>query len=129
MNVNNKYIRFTPSRVLGVDNVNEVAIRPDKLELFFKNHDWTYIPFETIAHYPKPARFWKTVRHMGWRPKWLPVGEMNWFHAPRNRFFTFFTQPQITIFMPDDAIDNDVTYFPTIQYILFVGGYAVWDMG
>jgi len=132
VSVNDNYIRFVPSRVLGADKVKEVVIRPDKLELFFWNHDWAYISFETIAQWPKPIWFWKAVHNVGWRSKFgLCVGERDWFHAPRDRFFTFYSEPRITIFMADEPLETDYgqTLFFKVKGILSAGGYCTRDLG
>ena len=44
---------------------------------------------------------------MGLRPDFLMVGERDWFHPPSERFFRFFTDPPVVVFMPDEQADTE----------------------
>ncbi len=123
-------LRFTPSRVEGLSDVVEVAVYPDRLELLSKGH-WRSWPFLEIAEWPRPAFLWKMLNRFGLRPKWLPVGERNWFHPPEERFFRFLTQPPIVIYMPDEpaAFDYPNTLFRQVQDVMREGGFNTWDLG
>jgi hypothetical protein len=60
------------------------------------------IRFEDIARWPRPRWLWKLAWRFFRRPRWLPVGDRDWFHAPADRFFRFFTEPPLTVYMPLD---------------------------
>jgi hypothetical protein len=51
-------VRFTPSRVDGLNSVSEVVVRPDRLELFSEG-EWIVIRFPDIACWPRPAWLWR----------------------------------------------------------------------
>src|SRR5580765_6729956 len=95
----NQSLRFVPSRVAGLSDVREVAIYPDRLELD-SAAEIRVFNFADIARWPRPAWLWRMLSRLGWRPKWLPVADRDWFHPPADRFFVFYTTPQIVLFMP-----------------------------
>src|SRR4051794_16061074 len=97
----NQWLRFVPSRVEGLPEVAEVIVYPDRLELLSAGK-WVVFRFAEIAHWPRPTWLRKWLSRFGWRPGWLPVADRDWFHPPRDRYFTFYTEPQITVFLPDE---------------------------
>jgi len=68
---------------------------------------------------------------MGIRPKRLPkVGERDWFHPPSERYFRFFTNPRITLYMPDEPRKAYAgTLFHRVEDRLREGGFGTWDLG
>ena len=123
-------LRFVPSRVDGVADVNEAAVYPDRLELLSGNR-WVSFRFADIARWPCPPWLWRRVARLGWRPRWLPVGERDWFHPPSERFFRFYTRPPIVVYMADEPRDMDYgnTLFRRIEEVMLEGGFNTWDLG
>jgi hypothetical protein len=71
------------------------------------------------------------LARLGWRPRWLPVGKRDWFHAPSERFFRFDTRPSIVVYMGDEPTDTDYgsTLFRRVQDVMLEGGFNTWDLG
>ena len=67
----------------------------------------------------------------GLRPRWLPVGERDWFKAKSERFFRFYTWPPIVVYMPEEPAEADYgsTLFRRVQDVLLEGGFVTWDLG
>jgi hypothetical protein len=122
--------RFVPSRVDGLPNVTEVVVYPDRLELLSAG-EWVTHRFADIADWFWPAPLWRWLFRMGWRQRWLPVGERDWFHPPSERFFRFYTRPRIVVFMPDEPSDIDCgsTLFYRVKEVMREGGFTTWDLG
>lgn len=125
-----QYLRFIPSRVEGLPDVVEVVVWPDRLELHSAGA-WVQVRLAEIARWPRPAWLWKRLFRRGWRPRFLPIGDRDWFHAPRDRFFDFFTNPRIRVYMSDE--DPETTYgdtlFRRVQDVLLSGGFHTFDLG
>ena len=122
-------LQFTPSRVEGLPNVKSVIVKPDRIALLSEGQ-WIEMSFDTMAEWPKPKWLWKLKEKFGKRPAWLPVGERDWFHPPADRFFRFFTQPPLVIYMPTDETEEfGASHFLAIQAVMAKGGYATWDLG
>ena len=123
-------LRFTPSRVEGLPDVSEVVVRPDRIELRSAG-EWVSVRFADIARWPRPAPLRRLLARLGWRPRWLPVGDRDWFHPPRDRFFIFYTRPSIKVFLADE--DQDVGYweslFRRVQEVIESGGFHTYDLG
>src|SRR5262249_7364910 len=67
----------------------------------------------------------------GWRRRWLPVGERDWFHPPSERFFRFYTEPPVVVYLPDEdpSLDGCSSLFGRIRGLIRVGGFQTWDLG
>ena len=89
------------------------------------------IRFAEIARWPRPAWLWRLAARHGWRPRWLPVGDRDWFHPPRDRFFLFYTRPPIKVFLADEdrEIGYGETLFRRVQEVIESGGYNTYDLG
>jgi hypothetical protein len=99
------------------------------LELY-SNGKPAVIRFSEIARWPKPAWFWKWLFSLGIRPRWLPVADRDWFHAPPDRFFRFYTTPPLIVYMPDsEAIHYTESCFVQLRQLLETGGYHTIDLG
>ena len=124
------FLRFAPSRVEGLAGVSEVFIWSDRLELI-ADRDRITIRFSEIAKWPRPAWLWKALCRVGIRPRWLPIAERDWFHPPPDRFFRFYTNPPIVVYMPTDEVRGpyDETYFVRFQEMMRAGGYHTNDLG
>jgi hypothetical protein len=127
---NARGLRFIPSRVEGLTDVTEATVYPDRLEVVSEGQTVT-IRFADIARWPRPAFLWRRLARVGWRQRWLTVGSRDWFHRPSERFFRFFTQPRIVVYMPDEPAGTDYgsTLFRRIQNVMFIGGFHTGDLG
>jgi len=123
-------LRFVPSRIEGVPDVSEAAVFPDRLELKSGDRRLVY-PFASMARWPRPVWLWRLLAHIGVRPRSLPVADRDWFHAPPDRFFAFYTSPRLVVFMPTDELADGYaeTYFARIQQIIREGGFDTFDLG
>ncbi len=123
-------IRFIPSRIEGASPVDEVAIFPDQLELH-RAEERTIVRFVDIARWPSPHLFWKLAFSLGLKPHWLPIADRDWFHLPAERFFRFYTDPPLVVFMPQDERPGPYvdTYFFRIQRTMGAGGFHTFDLG
>lgn len=68
---------------------------------------------------------------LGVKPRWLPVADRDWFHPPANRFFRFYSDPPLVIYMPTDEAAGPYadTYFVGIRQIIHFGGFHTFDLG
>jgi hypothetical protein len=123
-------LRLVSSRVDGLPDVTEVVVYPDRLELLSAG-EWVIHRFADIASWRQPAPLWRWLFRMGWRQRWLPVGERDWFHPPSERFFRFYTRPPIVVFMPDEPRETNYgdTLFFRVQEVMREGGFTTWDLG
>lgn len=123
-------LRFIPSRVEGLPEDAEAAVYPDRLELLSAGQ-WVVIRFADITAWPRPAFLWRRLARLGWRRRWLPVGQRDWFHPPSERFFRFDTQPRIVIYMPEEPAGTNYanTLFRRVQDVMLAGGFSTWDLG
>src|SRR5208283_2064336 len=109
--------------------VTEVVVYSDRLELLSEN-GWVVLRLEDIAEWPRPRWFWRLLARWGRPPRWLPVGERDWFHPPPNRYIRFFTSPRITVYMPDEqGVEYQDTVFRRVQDVMLKGGFSTWDLG
>ena len=76
-------LRFVPSRVEGLPNVTQAAVYRDRLGLLSAER-WVFFRLAALAAWPRPVFIRRPLARLGWRPRWLPVGERGWFHAPRS---------------------------------------------
>jgi hypothetical protein len=106
------------------------VVYPDRLE-FLSAGRWSVFRFTDIAQWPRPVRLWQWLARLGWRPRWLPVGERDWCHPPSARFYRFYTQPRIAIYMPDEPKETDYgsTLFRRIQNVMREQCFDTWDLG
>ncbi len=128
--MNERCIRFAPSKVEGLPDVSEIAIHPDRIELL-SAEKWVVVWFVDIARWPRPAAVWKALSRFGWRPRWLPVADRDWFHPPHDRFFAFYTRPKIVVFLVDEdrGIGYGETLFRQVQDVIESGGFNTFDLG
>ena len=126
-------LRFVPSRVEGLPDVDEVAVHPDRLELRSAGRMVT-VRFADIVEWPRPVLLSRWRARFGLRPlgggRWI-VGERDWFHPPSERFFRFATRPPLVVVLPDEPRETDYgrTLFRRVQEVMLRGGFATWDLG
>ena len=123
-------LQFVPSRVEGQPKVTEVAVFSDRLELCSAGK-WLSLPFVEMVEWPQPKWFWQLMAWLGWKRRFLAVGERDWFHPPKNRFFRFFSSPPVVVYMPEEPADSSYgnTLFRRVQEIMRRGGFSTWDLG
>jgi hypothetical protein len=122
--------RIVPSRVEGAADVLEAFVYPDRLELVGESRR-SIIKFADIARWPWPKRFWRAMFAIGVRPRWLPIADRDWFHPPRDRYFRFYTNPVLTLYMPVDEIEDKyaATHFVQIRQVIHSAGFHTNDLG
>jgi len=123
-------LRFTPSRVVGLPDVSEIVVRPDRIE-FCSAGEWVRVRFADIARWPRPALLRRLASCYKWRPKWFPVGDRDWFHPHRDRCFRFYTDPPLVVFLTDEdeSIGYGETLFRRVEHVIGSGGFHTCDMG
>jgi hypothetical protein len=124
----NGAIRFVPSRVEGTSPVDEVAVHPNRLELV-RQAERAVIRYVDIARWPRPRLFWNLAFLIGCKLRWLPVADRD-FQRPGERFFRFYTNPPIVIFMPHDEKPGPYpqTWFFRIRQTIETGGFHTFDL-
>jgi len=125
-----KSLRFIPSRVDGLASVTEVVVFPDRLELLSAS-EWVVVRFLDIGRWHKLGWLWRPVARLGWVCAYPCVADRDWFHSPSARFFRFFTQPPMTVYMSEESSDLGYaqTMFRRVQEVIAAGGFATFDLG
>ena len=117
-----------PSKVEGIDHIHKIIVHPDQLEIY-RSEGTLRINFAQIAR-PQGSVFYRFMqRAIG---KTLPslVADRNFFARPNERWFAFYTEPELRIFMPnDESIEYPSSYFFRIQQAIRSGGYDTYDCG
>jgi hypothetical protein len=123
-------LRLVPSRVEGLPKLTEVVVFPDRVELCSAG-EWLSFPFAEMAEWPRPAWFWRLLSRLGWRRRFLAVGERDWFHPAADRLFRFFTSPRVVVYMPDELAETSYgdTWFRQVRDVMLQGGFNTWDLG
>jgi hypothetical protein len=122
-------ITFVPSRVDGLDAVSRVKIRPSQIEFEMPDSRRVFA-FKSIS---RPQESWLSsfLKRLTFRrPYPRVIADRDWFHAPPDRFFRFYTTPPITVYMPaDDVHEHAQSHFGRIQQVIRSGRFATFDMG
>ncbi|QDU73585.1 hypothetical protein Pan97_05610 [Bremerella volcania] len=122
-------ITFTPSRVDGMTEVSSVTVWPNKLEV--ETADGTQeFRFEEIGKIQE-SEIMRFMRRLGGaKPFGMLVADRDWFHPPKDRYFRFYTDPPMTVYMPtNDSEDYEESVFFRVQAVIRCGGYETYDMG
>jgi hypothetical protein len=121
---------FTPSHVEGLPSVTEVAVFPDRLELLSAGC-WRVIPFRTIARWYRRAWLYRPLAWLGWICGRPAVADRDWFHPPAERFFRFYTEPPITVYLADEPRETAYghTLFRRVQDVITAGRFGTMDLG
>ncbi len=125
-------VRFVPSAVgVGWDNVTEIVVRPDRL-ILHAGSEVSTIQFVEIARWYRHGWIYRSLARLG-GPVWGAafVADRDWFHAPSGRFFRFYTDPPLKVFMPDEPVGTPYheSLFLQIQQVIAAGGFATLDLG
>jgi hypothetical protein len=87
------------------------------------------VRFSDIAKWPRPRWLSWLGKRLG-RRSWLPVADRDFFHAPHDRFFRFYTNPPPADYMPNaDCYARDASCFGALQAVLAAGGFDAFDLG
>jgi hypothetical protein len=123
-------LRFVPSNVEGLASVTEVAVFSDRLELL-SGGKWVAIRFLDIARWYRNGWLYGPLARLGLVRGDPVVADRDWFHPPSGRFFRFFSEPPITVYMPDEPVDLDYgeTMFLRVQNVIRSGGFGTFDLG
>lgn len=124
-------IRFVPTSVIGLSDVTEVTVHPDRLELLSEGA-WIVVRFRDIAQWYRRSWLYRPLARLGLGAFGRPsVADRDWFHPPSERFFRFYTVPDITIFMPDEPADKGYpeTIFYQVHRVIAAGGFSTEDLG
>ncbi len=121
-------LSFVPSRVDGLDDVSLVTIHPDRI-VFDLCESQRVFMFRDFGQ--SVGSFFERIGDLlRFRRPWRIVGERDWFHPPPDRFFRFYTQPQITVYMPDDDVrEYGPSVFCRVQCIWRSGRVDTFDLG
>ncbi len=126
-------IQFTPSAVgAGWDRVAEVWVRPDRL-IVRKGSCFVVIRFVEIARWHRRSWLYRPLAKLG-GPIWgAPfVAERDWCRDPAtSRYFRFYTDPPLKIFMPEEPTGTPYheSLFIQIQQVISSGGFTTFDLG
>jgi hypothetical protein len=122
-------IRFIPSRAEGLPDVREVVVHPDRLEVNTAGR-WVEFRFRQIGR-RQESRAWSLFKRLiGRWPRSVMVADRDWFHAPRDRYFLWYTNPPLKTCMPEDEpVERMSSFFYRVQAVLGSGGYATFDLG
>ena len=88
--------------------------------------------FLDIARRYQRGWLYRPLARLGWGVRSRPsVADRDWFHPPSGRFFRFFTEPPVTVYMPDEPPDTSYgqTMFRRVQDVLAAGGFGTFDLG
>lgn len=123
-------LRFSPSKVEGLPSVTDVAVFPDRIELLAAGIR-RVIHFVDIAQWYRFGWLYRPVARLGWICGFPSVADRDWFHPPSGRFFRFYTQPPVTVYMPDESseLGYGQTLFVRVQSVIQSGGFNTFDLG
>ena len=129
MDISEENVRFIPNYTVGWPDVSEIVIHPDRVE-FKTSGVWKISTFEDLAQWPRPRWLWNLLRRFGKRPAFLPVAERDWFQAEGEKYFTFYTEPPLTIYLPaEEGMGYRQSLFGRVKVLIQRGGYDSWDLG
>ena len=121
-------VQFTPSRVEGLPAVSGVIVFSDRMELTSEGRLVT-VRFAGIAKWPRPRWLARLRKRLG-RGMWLPVADRDFFHAPPDRFFRFYTDPPVVVYIPvEDSYSPHAGCFAAVKQVLGAGGFDTFDLG
>lgn len=122
-------ITFIPSRVDGLAEVSSVTVWPFRLDL--ETADGTHeFSFKVMGKIQESGIMRWMKGFFGEEPRGMLVADRDWFHPPQDRFFRFYTDPPITIYMPaDEVVGYEESVFFRVQAVIRSGGYETFDLG
>jgi hypothetical protein len=129
-NSSQRVLRFKPSRVEGLDPVHEVSVFPDRMELATAQRIVT-IRFVDTCFWHRGGWLYRPLARLGCVAGRPNAMDKDWFHAPPDRFVRLYTNPPITVFMPEETKDlpyGETTFF-RLQEVIRAGGFNAHDLG
>jgi hypothetical protein len=124
-------LSFVPTAVEGMPNVTEAVVFPDRLELL-SGDERVVIRFVDIARWRRWSWLFLPLARLGCGVRgWPAVADRDGFHPPAGRFFRFYTNPVLTVFMPDEPREMRYgeTIFRRVQDVIRAGGFCTFDLG
>jgi hypothetical protein len=124
-------LRFVPSAVEGLPDVTEAAVFPDRVELL-SGGKWSTIRFLDIARWHCCGWLYRLLARLGGGVGGRPaVADRVWFHPPAGRFFRYYTNPPVTVYLPDEPPGTAYaqTVFRRVQEVMARGGFSSFDLG
>jgi hypothetical protein len=113
----------------GLSSVSLVTVYPDRV-LLDTESEIRIVSFASIGQLQEPRLSALRKRCTLRRPYARMVADRNWFNNPAKRFFTFYTKPRITIFMPSDDVADYITcYFSRVHDVIHSDRFATFDLG
>lgn len=121
---------FRPSQVEGVPHITEATLYPDRLELVIDHQPMT-ISFHKIARWWRHGWYYRLLGGLGFGIRGFPsVANRDWYSPTKIRYFEFYTNPTIRVFMPEQ--DLAVSYLDSVffcaQRVIAAGGFSTFDM-
>jgi len=122
-------ITFTPSRVDWTSDISLVTVWPNRLTVETVDGEQEFL-FEQIGKIQESG-IMRFMRRLGGAKQFgLLVADRDWFHPPQDRYFRFYTDPPMTVYMPaDDAADYEESVFFRVQAVIRCGGFETYDVG
>jgi hypothetical protein len=121
-------VRFRPSKVRGLPDVDEVAVYPDQLDVRTAG-EWRTFRFADFGLRQDSQWGARLKEKLGIRPYRTLVAHLVYVREPyEESHFEFLTDPRLTVYMPADgpALSPD-SHFRRIQEVLRRGGYTADD--
>ena len=124
------HLRFVPSRVEGLAAASQVVVFPGQLELVSDGKS-VVIRFAKIARWPGFGVLWRPLARLGMVRGFACVADRDWFHMPADRYFRFYTEPAITVFMPHEPAAPGFanSTFCKVNMLIMSRGYSTMDLG
>ena len=122
-------ITLIPSRVDWTTEVTSVTVWPFRLDVETTEGTQEF-SFDAIGKIQESAimRFMKGL--LGAKQRGTLVADRDWFHPPQDRFFCFYTDPPMKIYMPsDDTVEYEESVFFRVQAVIRSGGFETFDLG
>ena len=89
------------------------------------------IRFAKIARWPGFGVLWRPLARLGMVRGFACVADRDWFHMPADRYFRFYTEPAITVFMPHEPARrvSRTVRFCKVNMLIMSRGYSTMDLG
>ena len=119
---------FSPSRVDGLPDVSTVTVNATQLVFHTPSGDHAH-SFASIGR-RQESRIASLLKRCTFRRPWPQiVANRSWCMDPLRAYFVFYTDPNVTIYMPSgDVTDYATCCFSRIRDIIHSGRYATSDL-
>ena len=119
---------FSPSRVDGFDDVSTVTVDATQIVLHTSSGDHTHA-FASIGR-RQESRIASLLKRCTFRRPWPQmVADRSWCIDPLRAYFVFYTDPNVTLYMPSgDVTDYATCCFSRIRDVIHSGRHATFDL-